>query len=63
MKGEPDMNFLNIGTYSPQQCGIATFSRNLRDNLTKLKEKMSIAAVSDPNFTYIYPLNLRSRDM
>jgi glycosyltransferase involved in cell wall biosynthesis len=54
-KGEPDMNFLNIGTYSPQQCGIATFSRNLRDNLARLKEKMSIAAVSDPNFTYIYP--------
>jgi len=41
------MNFLNIGTYSPQQCGIATFSRNLRDNLARLKEKMSIAAVSD----------------
>jgi len=49
------MNFLNIGTYSPQQCGIATFSRNLRDNLTRLKERMAIAAVSDPNFTYIYP--------
>jgi glycosyltransferase involved in cell wall biosynthesis len=49
------MNFLNIGTYSPQQCGIATFSRNLRDNLTRVGERTSIAAVSDPYFAYTYP--------
>lgn len=49
------MNFLNLGTYSPRQCGIATFSRNLRDNLTRLKENTSIAAVSDLYFTYTYP--------
>ncbi len=49
------MNFLNLGTYSPKLCGIATFSRNLRDNLTRLGERTSIAAVSDPYFTYTYP--------
>ena len=49
------MNFLNLGTYSPKQCGIATFSKNLRDNLTRLGERTSIAAVSDPYFTYTYP--------
>lgn len=49
------MNFLNLGTYSPQQCGIAAFSKNLRDNLTRLKENTSIAAVADPYFTYTYP--------
>ena len=49
------MNFINLGTYSPKQCGIATFSKNLRDNLTRLGERTSIAAVSDPYFTYTYP--------
>jgi len=49
------MNFLNLGTYSPQQCRIATFSRNLRDNLNKVGERTFIAAVSDPYFTYAYP--------
>ncbi|MGD0621057.1 MAG: glycosyltransferase family 4 protein [Thermacetogeniaceae bacterium] len=49
------MNFLNLGTYSPRLCGIATFSKNLRDNLTRLGERTSIAAVSDPYFTYTYP--------
>jgi glycosyltransferase involved in cell wall biosynthesis len=49
------MNFLNLGTYAPKQCGIAAFSKDLRDNLTRLGEKTSVAAVSDPYFTYDYP--------
>jgi glycosyltransferase involved in cell wall biosynthesis len=49
------MNILNIGTYLPKQCGIATFSKNLGDNLRILGERISIAAVSDPYFTYDYP--------
>jgi glycosyltransferase involved in cell wall biosynthesis len=49
------LNFLNLGTYSPQQCGIATFSKNLRDSLTRVGERTAIAAVPDPYFTYTYP--------
>ena len=49
------MNILNVGTYSPQQCGIASFSKDLRDNLIRLGEHISIAAVSDPHYTYQYP--------
>ncbi|NLB52719.1 MAG: glycosyltransferase [Syntrophomonadaceae bacterium] len=49
------MNVLNVGTYSPQQCGIASFSKDLRDNLMRLGERISIAAVSDPHYTYQYP--------
>lgn len=29
-EGGLHMNILNVGTYSPQQCGIASFSKNLR---------------------------------
>jgi len=49
------LNFINIGTYPPKQCGIATFSRNLRDSLTRVGERTAIAAVSDPFFNYAYP--------
>jgi glycosyltransferase involved in cell wall biosynthesis len=49
------MNILNVGTYAPQQCGIASFSQDLRNNLTRLGERVSIAAVSDPHYTYQYP--------
>jgi glycosyltransferase involved in cell wall biosynthesis len=49
------MNFLNLSTYLPRQCGIASFSKDLRDNLTRVGESTSIAAVSDPYYTYNYP--------
>ncbi len=49
------MNILNVGTYPPQHCGIASFSKDLMDNLKKLGESISIAAVSDPHYTYDYP--------
>jgi len=49
------MNILNVGTYSPQQFGIASFSQDLRDNLMRLGDSISIAAVSDPHYTYQYP--------
>lgn len=49
------MNFLNISTYLPKQCGIASFSKDLRDSLTRLGERVSIAAVSDPFYNYDYP--------
>lgn len=61
------MHFLNLSTYLPKQCGIATFSKNLRDNLTRLGEKAYIAAVSDPYFNYIYSeevsFNIRQEEM
>jgi hypothetical protein len=57
MRGKLTLNFLNLGTYLPRQCGIATFSRDLRDNLTRLGEKTSIAAISDP---YLHtPIQMR----
>ncbi len=49
------MNILNVGTYSPQQCGIASFSQDLRDNLIKLGEHISVALVFDPQDAYNYP--------
>ncbi|HWP98077.1 MAG TPA: glycosyltransferase [Syntrophomonadaceae bacterium] len=49
------MRFLNIGTYPPQQCGIALFSKNLGDNLTGLGERFFAAAVSAPHSQYQYP--------
>ncbi len=49
------MNILNVGTYSPQQCGIASFSKDLRDNLMRLGERISIATVFDPHCIYHYP--------
>lgn len=48
------MHFFNLGTYPPKQCGIAAFSKDLRDSLTRLGEKISIAAVSDPYYAYAY---------
>lgn len=49
------MHFLNLSTYLPKQCGIASFSKDLSDNLTRLGERTSIAAVSDPYYIYAYP--------
>ena len=49
------MHFLNLSTYLPKQCGIASFSKDLRDNLTRLGERTSVAAVSDPYYNYNYP--------
>lgn len=49
------MNILNVGTYSPQRCGIASFSEDMRDNLMRLGQRVSIAAVSNPHCTYQYP--------
>jgi glycosyltransferase involved in cell wall biosynthesis len=49
------MHFLNMSTYHPKLCGIATFSKDLRDNLTRLGERVSVAAISDPYYKYAYP--------
>ncbi|MGD0153614.1 MAG: glycosyltransferase family 4 protein [Thermacetogeniaceae bacterium] len=49
------MSIINLGTYPPKQCGIATFSKDLRDNLARVGVSMKIAAVSDTEYTYDYP--------
>ncbi len=49
------MSIINLGTYPPKLCGIATFSKDLRDNLTRVGVNMKIAAVSDTEYTYDYP--------
>jgi glycosyltransferase involved in cell wall biosynthesis len=44
-----------MSTYPPKKCGIASFSKDLRDNLSRLGEQASVAAVSDPFYDYDYP--------
>jgi len=49
------MSILNLATYPPKQCGIATFSKDLRDNLELTGRRVQIAAVSDEEYSYDYP--------
>jgi glycosyltransferase involved in cell wall biosynthesis len=49
------MYVVNLGTYPPKLCGIATFSKDLRDNLDRTGVGVRIAAVSDTEYTYDYP--------
>lgn len=48
------MNIVNIGTYPPKQCGIATFSTDLRNSLLLHDNAVSIMALSDDSFEYHY---------
>ncbi len=49
------MSILNIGTYPPKKCGIASFSQDLRDNLLMLGQEVHVAAISDQEYNYSYP--------
>lgn len=49
------MNFINVGTYPPKQCGIATFSMDLRESLLFNGHRVSVLAVSDNAYDYDYP--------
>lgn len=49
------MSILNLGTYPPKQCGIATFSMDLRQSLIYNNCAIKVMAVSDENYEYIYP--------
>lgn len=49
------MNILNVGTYPPKQCGIATFSMDLRNSLLRNSNDVKIAAISDEDYEYRYP--------
>lgn len=48
------MNIANLGTYPPKQCGIASFSKDLHENLLIHGNKVQIIAVHDSNFEYQY---------
>lgn len=49
------MNIAILSTYFPRECGIASFSRDLRNNLILWGESVSIFAISDKNGSYNYP--------
>jgi glycosyltransferase involved in cell wall biosynthesis len=49
------MSILNLGTYPPKQCGIATFSMDLRNSLQINGEDVNIMAISDNTYHYDYP--------
>ncbi len=49
------MTILNLGTYPPKQCGIATFSMDLRNSLLLQGHKVQVMAVSDDDSSYHYP--------
>lgn len=48
------MTIVNVGTYPPKQCGIATFSQDLRKSLIKAGHTVLVAAVSDQEYEYHY---------
>ncbi|WP_422447214.1 glycosyltransferase family 4 protein [Thermoanaerobacterium sp. DL9XJH110] len=49
------MNLAILTTYPPRECGIASFSKDLRDNLVMWDQNVKILAVSDKNSSYKYP--------
>ncbi len=49
------MTIMNIGTYPPKQCGIATFSMDLRNSLLLQGHHVEVMTVSDDDSAYRYP--------
>ncbi len=49
------MKLLNLGTYPPKQCGIATFSMDLRNSLLYNGNEVEVMAISDSSYQYDYP--------
>lgn len=48
------MAIINLGTYPPKQCGIATFSMDLRNSLLVHGNDVKVMAVSDDSYKYRY---------
>lgn len=48
------MAIVNLGTYPPKQCGIATFSMDLRNSLLVNGNEVKVMAVSDDSYKYKY---------
>lgn len=49
------MTILNLGTYPPKQCGIATFSMDLRKSLIFQGNDVKVMAVAEEKNKYNYP--------
>jgi len=49
------LNIVNLGTYPPKQCGIATFSNDLRNSLIIHGHRVQAIAISDEDSIYKYP--------
>ncbi len=49
------MNIAVLTTYFPRECGIASFSNDLRNNLMLWGQNVSILAINDKNSSYDYP--------
>lgn len=48
------MAILNLGTYPPRQCGIATFSMDLCSSLRLHGNEIKVMAISDEKYKYAY---------
>lgn len=53
------MKVLNLGTYLPKQCGIATFSNDLRNSLLVNDVGVDVVAISDDAYEYDYPYEVK----
>jgi len=53
------VHIINIGTFLPKQCGIATFSSDVCSSLTALGHTVDVIAVSDAAYSYVYPPEVR----
>ncbi|NLB88718.1 MAG: glycosyltransferase, partial [Syntrophomonadaceae bacterium] len=53
------MKIANLGTYPPKQCGIATFSMDLRNSLLVNNVDVDILAISDDSYHYEYPVEVK----
>jgi glycosyltransferase involved in cell wall biosynthesis len=51
-EGAMDLNFVNVSTYYPRECGLASFSKDLRAGLASAGHKVRIAAISDRHYNY-----------
>ncbi len=49
------MNIAVLSTYPPRECGIASFSKDLKDNISKMGKNVRILAITDSGADYSYP--------
>ncbi len=52
------MILMNVGTYPPRECGIASFSKDLRDSVIRTGQSVWITALTDEK-KYAYPKEVR----